>query len=194
MARSSGSGSGNSRQRSNIHVALLRGINVGGKNKLPMKELSPLFVEAGCKDVVTYIQSGNVLFRASATVARRVPGTIAKAITEQFGYSVPVVTRQADDLRRIAQENPFLAKGAEVTTLHVAFLAARPTAAKLRALDPDRSPADEYVVKGSEIYLHCPNGFARTKLTNAYFDSKLGTTSTVRNWKTVRKLLEMSAS
>jgi uncharacterized protein (DUF1697 family) len=173
------------------HVALLRGINVGGRNKLPMKQLVPLFEQAGCKNVQTYIQSGNVIFRASDAVARRIPTVVAKAIADQFGYSIPVVVRDAKSLDRIANKNPFLAAGADPAMLHVAFLAARPSAAKLKDLDPHRSPPDEYTLSGSEIYLHCPKGFARTKLTNAYFDSKLDTTSTVRNWKTVLKLLEL---
>ena len=177
-----------------VHVALLRGINVGGKNKLPMKELARLFTNAGCKDVQTYIQSGNVIFRASSTAATRVPKTIANAITDEFGYTVPVVTRKADELLQIAKKNPFLEADKDPTKLHVAFLSSKPSAAKTRLLDPTRSTPDEYTVRGSEVYLFCPNGMARTKLTNAYFDSKLGLVSTVRNWKTVTKLLELATS
>ena len=89
--------------------------------------------------------------------------------------------------------NPFLEAGAETDKLHVVFLAELPDAERVEALDPDRSPPDEFVVRGREIYLHCPNGLARSKLTNSYFDARLSTTSTMRNWKTVRKLLELAA-
>ena len=88
----------------------------------------------------------------------------------------------------IVGANPFILAGADPGKLHVAFLAKRPSAATVAELQPDRSPPDEFIVHGREIYIHCPAGMARTKLTNAYFDSKLGTTSTMRNWNTVRKL------
>jgi len=81
--------------------------------------------------------------------------------------------------------------GKEEKLFHVVFLATRPAARAVKALDPDRSPPDKFVHHGREIYLKCPNGIARTKLTNAYFDSKLDTTSTMRNWKTVLKLQEL---
>jgi len=175
-----------------LHVALLRGINLAGKNRLRMKDLAALFTDAGCGSVATYIQSGNVVFAASPVLARRIPALIEKAISNDFGFRVPVVTRTGRELRRIVRGNPFLKAGADAETLHVAFLAGTPAAARAKALDPDRSPPDAFSVRGREIYLHCPNGFARTKLTNAYFDSKLGTTSTVRNWRTVETLLELT--
>ena len=98
------------------HIALLRGINVGGKNKLPMKDLAALFRDAGCDRVQTYIQSGNVVFQATPALASCIPALIAKAISESFGYRVPVVTRTADELREIARGNPFLRSGADPWT------------------------------------------------------------------------------
>lgn len=174
-----------------FHVALLRGINVGGKNLLPMRSLAALFAEVGCNDVRTYIQSGNVVFRAKDATVRKLPGVVGRAIEERFGLRVPVVVRSAADLARVQRANPFLAKGADPAELHVVFLAEAPAAAAVAALDGKRSPPDELVVLGREIYLRLPNGVARTKLTNDYFDSKLATTSTMRNWRTVLKLVEM---
>lgn len=176
------------------HVALLRGINVGGKNKLPMKSLAEIFAEAGCEAAQTYIQSGNVVYRAKADVARQIPVTIAKIIADRHGLTVPVITRRADALCTIRDSNPFIAAGEDQAKLHVAFLADKPSKAMVAALDPDRSPPDQFILSGSEIFLFCPNGLARTKLTNAYFDSKLRTTSTVRNWKSVLKLCELAGS
>ena len=175
-----------------INIALLRGINVGGKNKLPMKELAALFVEAGCGDVRTYIQSGNVVFRAGPTGGGEISSVISASILDHFGYRIPVVVRTARELQEIAQGNPFVAAGAEKDKLHVMFLAELPDSASVEALDPERSPGDEFAVMGREIYLHCPNGVARSKLTNSYFDSRLSTTSTSRNWRTVQKLLELA--
>jgi len=179
-------------KQGNLYVALLRGVNVGGKNRLPMKDLVAMFTGAGCGDVVTYIQSGNVVFRATEARASRVPGLIAAAIHDRLGFEAPVVMRTAGELRAIARGNPFLRSGANPETLHVMFLADRPPPGKVAALDPKRSPPDEFEVRGREIYFRCPNGMGRTKLTNQYFDTKLSTTSTVRNWRTVLTLLEMA--
>ena len=176
-----------------VNIALLRGINVGGKNRLPMKDLAAMFVDAGCEDVRTYIQSGNVVFRTEPTRGEDISSLISASILSRFGYQVHVVARRARELEAIVQANPFVEGGAETDKLHVAFLADPPDAEHVEALDPNRSPPDEFAVRGREIYLHCPNGLARSKLTNSYFDSRLSTISTMRNWKTVRKLLELAA-
>jgi uncharacterized protein (DUF1697 family) len=173
-------------------AALLRGINVGGKNLLPMKELVAMFAAAGASDVESYIQSGNVVFSAGADVAAKIPDVVGKRIEKRFGFAVPIVVRSADELAAVARGNPFLAADADFAILAVMFLADKPSARAIAALDPGRSPPDEFVVRGREIFVRCPNGFARTKLTNAWFDSKLATTSTARNWRTVLKLLEMT--
>jgi len=172
------------------HLALLRGINVGGKNILPMKDLADLFADAGCSQVKTYIQSGNVLLTATEEVAAELPAVIQNKIAEQFGLRVPVITRSRADMERVVAGNPMLKDG-PLEELHAIFLADQPTEAQIKSLDPNRSPPDAYIVSGREIYLRFPNGTARSKFTNAYFDSKLKTVSTVRNWRTVTTLVEM---
>ena len=174
------------------HVALLRGINLAGKNRLPMKGLVELFIDAGCRDVRTYVQSGNVVFRADASVAKRIASVIERAVADRFGLRVPVITRTASELRRAAKANPYLRSEPDTSKLHVAFLAAKPSAAQVKALDPDRSPPDEFTVVGREIYFRLPNGVGRTKYTNAYLDATLRTTSTLRNWRTVLRLVELT--
>ena len=176
------------------HVALLRGINVGGKNSLPMKDLVAMFGALGCTDVRTYIQSGNVVFRAPAKLVARVPTLLAAEIAKRVGIAVPVVLRTADELRAVSENNPFLAAGADPAKLHVVFLAERPAQAKAAALAPDRSPGDTFACAGREIYLHCPNGLGRSKLTNDWFDRALATTSTMRNWNTVLRLLALATA
>ena len=175
-----------------VHVALLRGINVGGRHKLPMKSLVRLFDETGCRHVRTYIQSGNVVFEAPPALARRIPAAITRSISEHFGFEIPVVTRSADELSQIVNANPFQEPGTDERVLHVAFLADLPDATRIASLDPNRSSPDEFAVCGREIYLRLPNGVARTKLTNAYFDSRLATTSTMRNWRTTLKMLALA--
>lgn len=178
--------------RNDASVALLRGINVGGKNKLPMAALVELFEAAGCRDVRTLIQSGNVVFRAPARLRARLGPVVQAEIERRHGLRVPVLLREARALEEVLERNPFLGPRADTGILHVVFLAEAPTARALAALDPRRSPPDEFVVDGSEIFLRCPNGLARTKLTNAWFDAALATTSTVRNWRTVVRLAEMA--
>jgi uncharacterized protein (DUF1697 family) len=174
-------------------IALLRGINVGGKNKLPMKDLAALFAAVGCTSVRTYIQSGNVVFRAPTGAASTLGPHIADAIHARFGLRVPVILRTGDEMQRLAAANPFLRAGLPEALLHVYFLADLPTPSAVKALDPDRSPGDTFVVSGRQIYLHLPNGVARTRLTNLYFDKALATTSTLRNWKTCTLLASMAA-
>jgi uncharacterized protein (DUF1697 family) len=173
------------------HVALLRGINVGGKNMLPMRELAGMFAAAGCEEVATYIQSGNVVFCAEDKLAKGLDGQIAQQVEERFGIKVPVVLRTAVELDAVIRGNPFLKAGAAEETLHVAFLADLPGMSLVSGLDAGRSTPDEFVVVGREIYMKLVNGVSGTKLSNAYFDSKLKTVSTIRNWRTVLKLAEM---
>ena len=178
---------------SSKHVALLRGINVGGKNMLPMKELAAIFAKAGCAEVVTYIQSGNVVFRATDKVTAGLSGAITKEVEKRFGIPIPVVLRSAAEINAVIRGNSFLKNGASEETLHVCFLADRPGKELLAGLDAGRSAPDAFAVVGREIYMQLANGVAGTKLTNAYFDSKLKTVSTIRNWRTVLKLAELMA-
>jgi uncharacterized protein (DUF1697 family) len=175
------------------YVALLRGINVGGKNKLLMKDLVALFERAGCTGVRNYIQSGNVVFGASPALAKGVAPQIEREIAKRFGLTVPVLLRTQRELEVVASKNPFLDSGARIESLYVMFLANEPGKDRVATLDPERSPADRFVVRGREIYISYAHGAGKTKLTNAWFDAKLATTSTSRNWKTVLKLVEMCA-
>jgi uncharacterized protein (DUF1697 family) len=173
------------------YLGLLRGINLGPKNKISMPELVEVFAKAGCQDVRTYIQSGNVIFEAVPEVSVRLPELMMKEIQKRFGHKVPVMLRTTGEMREVVRENPFFKEGAAEDILHVMFLADRPKSGAAKSLDPDRSPPNRFMVRGKEIYLLFPEGFARTKLTSSYFDSKLGTIGTVRSWHTVTKLLEL---
>jgi len=173
------------------YVALLRGINVAGKNKLPMAQLVKLVEACGAKDVSTYIQSGNVVFTATTKVAADLPAALARRIERAHGFRSPVVMRSAKELERAHAKNPYFDQKADTTPLHVMFLADAPAKKSVATLDPARSKPDRFQVVGREIYLHCPNGIGRSKLTNDYFDKTLGTVSTCRNWRTVETLLEL---
>jgi uncharacterized protein (DUF1697 family) len=173
------------------YIALLRGINVGGNNLLPMKDLAAIFEAAGCSEVTTYIQSGNVAFTAEADTAPDLASVITNAIQQSFACKPPVVLRSASELRAAIENNPFLKAGRPEETLHLSFLADLPTPEQLAELNPARSRGDSFQVLGREIYLDLPNGVGKSRLTNAYFDSKLKTVSTQRNWRTVLWLSKM---
>jgi len=172
-------------------VALLRGVNVGGKNTLSMTELRPALSSLGLADVATYLQSGNVVFRSPGE-ARHLAADIEQRIAEVFGANVAVLLRTPAELRRIASANPFLKDEGELTKLHVVFLDGTPGAGAKAKLDPDRSPPDRLSLRGSEIYLHLPNGAGRSKLTLDYFERRLGVRATARNWKTLTKLIDLT--
>lgn len=170
----------------------MRGINVGGKNKLPMATLAALFTGEGATDVSTFIQSGNVLFAAPAKLAATIGARIERQLDKQLGLRVPVVLRSARELADAAARNPFLRSGVDEDELHLMFLADKPAAKLAAALDASRSPGDELALVGRDLYLRLPNGAGRTKLTNAYVDKTLATVSTQRNWRTVLELCELA--
>ncbi len=172
-------------------AALLRGINVGGRNTIPMAELRSVLSSLGLEDVATYIQSGNAVFRSGAApgqIARR----IERGIAEVFSTDTTVVLRTAAELERIAGGNPFLEGEENLSRLHVVFLGDEPAPEAVAHLDPERSPPDVFTVRGSEIYVRYPNGAGRSKLTNDYFERTLGVRATARNWNTVLRLVELT--
>jgi uncharacterized protein (DUF1697 family) len=175
------------------YVALLRGINLGARNKIAMADLRELVAALGAEDVSTYVQSGNVVFRHGDSAAK-LAGAIEKRISRDLGLSVTVLLRTQAQLAKVVAGNPFARGGTEPKALHVTFLATAPDRARARELDPKRSEPDEFRIVGQEVYLHCPNGYGRSKLSNAYFEKQLGAAATTRNWKTVTTLAELAGA
>jgi len=171
------------------YFALLRGINVGGANKVPMRELRTMFEALGYGNVRTYLQSGNVLFERRSASSRKLTAEVEDAISRTFDLTIPVMVRTRQELERVTAANPFPTDGVKLSSLHVMFLAEAVSARAIKTLDFDRSPPDEFVVKDREIFLRFPNGSGRSKLTIDYFEKKLGTRATARNWNTVVKVL-----
>lgn len=169
------------------YVALIRGINVGGKNRVAMQDLRNALETAGLGDVSTYIQSGNV-FCSSDLDESRVARIVADTVAAEFDVAAGVVVRTCAEIRDLAQSHPFETDDPAPANVHVFFLGTTPTTAQIQSLDPDRSPPDRYVVTGREVIALLPQGAARTKLTIDYFGSRLGTQATARNWKTVQAL------
>jgi len=171
---------------SSRYVGLLRGVNVGGKNKLPMAELRSLFHELGHSEVTTFIQSGNVIFAAESPPEAR---ELEEAIGERFSMAVPVVLRSLAELRQVVGANPF--EGAEQDWVHVGFMAAKPPAGAELDLDADRHLPERFELVGTELYLCLPDGMGRAKLPQL-LDRRLKTPTTYRNWRTVTKLVELA--
>lgn len=161
---------------------------MGGKNRLPMADLRALLEGLGCADVRTLIQSGNAVYELAPRRAAGLSAALTSAIEEHHGLSVPVVTRSAEEFLAAAARHPFAGAEVDEKRLHVLFLRDAPTKARARALDPDRSPPDRFLLRGRELYLDLPNGAARSKLQVPYFDRTLGTIATGRNWRTVQRI------
>ena len=169
------------------YIALLRGINVGGSRKIHMADLRELFSAAGCEDVASYIQSGNVVFTHPAPEGD-LTADLERRIEEETGFDVPVVLRTAAAWDDVVRANPY--PDVEPTTLHVAFLAKPPAPDAVKAFDAARFAPEEFVVVGRDVYLHLPDGMGRAKLPPAL--PLIRGVGTARNWRTVLKLAELS--
>lgn len=172
-------------------VAFLRGINVGGNHKLPMKELAALLGDEGLSDVATYIQSGNVVFRCSRATAAALEKRIGTAVSKQYGFQPRVLVLSAAELERAAAANPFPQADADPKSLHLFFLAKRPPAPKLDALHALAAGSEAFELIDKIFYLHTPDGFGTSKLAERA-ERHLGVDATARNWRTVGKVLEMA--
>ena len=174
-------------------IALLRGINVGGRNKLPMKALVGLLENLGCEDVKTYIQSGNVVFRSRRNRNAGLEADISSEIGKQYGFEPRVLLVRLEDLESVIAANPFPEAEEDPKFLHVGFLASRPEKPKLDKLKEFSAETERFKIADSAFYLHAPEGIGRSRLAqNA--ERLIGVAMTDRNWRTVLKLREMAES
>ena|ERR1700728_3656055 len=168
------------------YIGLVRGINVGGKNKVPMGELRSLFEALGCTEVSTFIQSGNVLFSSQGPIE---PTQLQRALAKELLINTAVVLRTPRDLRAVVERNPY--QHVDPSTLHVGFLAEKPSTVAIGGLETARFAPEECIAVRKELYLHLPNGMARAKLP-AYLERRLKIPITIRNWNTVTELLGLA--
>ena len=176
-------------------ISMLRGINVSGQKKIKMADLRAMFEAAGYSNVRSYVQSGNVVFGTDEKDANVLADAIEAAITETFGFDVSVFLRDSEDFRRIIDDNPYLLRGnADPQRLYVTFLRTTPSTERVDNTDLPAGSADEFIVAGDAVYLHCPGGYGTSKLSNTFFERKLGMPATTRNWNTVNALYEMAAA
>lgn len=171
------------------YISLLRGINVSGQKKILMQDLRALYEGLGFKEVSTYIQSGNVVFSTKKAKASSLEKKIAAAISKAYDFEVPVMVLEKDEWSYLQQNNPFQEKQLEYPkALHCTILEKAPSQEGLDRLADYSFLPDEFVVDGRYIYIFCPNGYGRTKITNNFFESKLKLRATSRNWRSVHKI------
>jgi uncharacterized protein (DUF1697 family) len=172
-------------------IALLRGINVGGNNMIPMKDLRLLVERAGCAGVQTYIQSGNVVFTTALADPASLEPRLASSIAGTFGFEPRVLVLTARELARAAAGNPFPEASQHPKLLHLFFLADKPKRPDLDGARALATATERFALKGSVFYLYTPDGFGTSKLA-ARVEQLLGVRATARNWRTVTTLLEMA--
>lgn len=173
------------------YISLLRGINVSGQKKIRMAELKGLYESLSFKNVQTYVQSGNVVFESEEQEVEKLTKSIEAQIEATFGFSVPVLIRSADDFKHVIESHPFANE--DPIRVLVTFLYERPEQSKWDELGLYKDKVDQFALGEQEIFLFCPGGYGRTKLSNTFFEKKLDVICTTRNWKSVNALYEMTS-
>lgn len=174
----------------NKKIAILRGINVGGKRKILMHDLKALCDQLGLEQVQTYIQSGNLIFSSNKENSE-LEDMLEKSISEKFGFEVPVIVRNLKELETSISKNPFLSKDSDIKQLHLTFLKAHPSQENLEKIQSYNYEPDKFKIEENDVFIFCQGKYHQTKLSNNFFEKKLNVGATTRNWKTVLKLLEL---
>ena len=174
------------------YIALFRGINVGGKNSLPMRELVPLFEASGMRNVRTYIQSGNVVFEGDTVDASKLSDQIGAAVEKRRGFVPHLLVLEADELIEAIAANPYPEAESNPTTLHLTFLASVPASPDLESLECIKRDSEQFMLKGKVFYLRAPDGIGRSKVA-ARTERALGVAGTSRNWRSVCAIEAMAS-
>jgi len=175
------------------YISLLRGINVSGHNLITMKALCKSYQNLGFSDVITYLQSGNVIFSDRDRETDALELDISHMIKKDFGFEVPVIVLSAGSLSQIINNNPLTSQiDKDLSFQHVTFLSTAFKDFDIRTIESKKQGGEEVYFVKNAIYLYCPNGYGKTKLTNNFFETKLKLTATTRNWKTTNELLTIA--
>lgn len=179
-----------------VYIALLRGINVSGRHKIKMTDLKLLVEKEGFTNVITYIQSGNIIFSSKISSGKTIEKKLEIAIQNYFNYSIEVFAISANQLKKIFISNSFLSNNnITIEKLYVTFLKKIPAKEAIKILDNIKQfTADDFLIINKTIFIHCVNGYGNTKLSNTFFEKNLKIAATTRNWKTITKLVELSSN
>lgn len=176
-----------------IYISVLRGINVSGQKKILMSDLKKLYKNLGFKDVITYIQSGNVIFKNKKLPDTELAKKVEEAINKEYNFEVPVIIRSVEEMKKTILSNPFLKeKNCDTKRLYVTFLSEIPAKENVEGIEDIDFLPDRFIITGKEIYLCIPNGYGETKIPNNFFEKKLKVKATTRNWNTVNKLVDLA--
>ena len=174
-------------------ISILRGINVSGQKIIKMDDLRKLYEGLNFTNVRTYIQSGNVIFGHTLQDLKHLEMQIEEQILQKFGFQVPVMVKEINDLKNIVKENPYSDfKEEGLSKLHVTFLGEKPDQIYIDKIKEREYNPDQFIIIGKAVYLFCPNGYGQTKLTNNFFENKLKVKATTRNWRTVNELIRVA--
>jgi uncharacterized protein (DUF1697 family) len=173
------------------YVVLVRGVNVGGHNKLPMAKFRELLSGLGFTDVATYLQSGNAVFTTAKQPPAKLATAIERALKQTLNLDVRVLVITSARLQRIVNDNPMVKDDDDPTHLYVAFLSGKPNSKKLQGIDVDRYAPDRFTVLSDVAYLHYPKGMGKSRLDPGVVFGRCGVWATARNWRTVNQLLEL---
>lgn len=172
------------------YVALLRGINVGGRTKVAMADLRDLLTGLGHTDVRTHLQSGNAVFTSTATRPSTVESAIERRIKKALGLTLDVMVRSRDELAGVIERNTLPTTNG--SRLVVTFLSGPPDRGRLAELDPAEFAPEQFQIGEREIYLWCPNGIHDSPVVKALSEKRVGQVGTARNWNTVTRLLTLA--
>ncbi|MCK9403428.1 MAG: DUF1697 domain-containing protein [Chitinophagaceae bacterium] len=175
------------------YISIVRGINVSGQKLIKMDALRKSYENLGFHDVTTYVQSGNVIFAGNDIELNNLEQKISRQIEKDFGFEVPVIVLTIDKLKQVIDNNPFLKDpNKDQTFLHVTFLSSKPEHYDHKTIEDKKQNGEEIFFSDNAVYLYCPNGYGRTKLTNNFLEAKLKVGATTRNWKTTNELLKIA--
>lgn len=177
------------------YISLLRGINVGGRNKIKMADLKLIYQQFGHQDVQHYIQSGNIIFKSTESDIPVLENQIKDQILKDYGYQIKIMIKKADIMKTIVESNPFLkGRDEDIKFLSLSFLSEIPSSDLVDNLKDFQYKTDEFAIHENLIFLFTPGGYGTTKLSNNFFERKLKVSATTRNWKTILKLQSMLSS
>ncbi|TDM00438.1 MAG: DUF1697 domain-containing protein [Flavobacteriaceae bacterium] len=175
------------------YISLLRGINVSGHKLIKMEALAKSFEMLGFKNIKTYLQSGNVVFSWIKVDPKEIEQKISRQIENDFGFDVSVVVLTIENLLHIVENNPFInSPERNPTYFQITFLSSKPQTDNFSVIEQKKQVGEEISFSNHAVYLHCPNGYGKTKLTNNLLESKLQVIATTRNWKTTNELLKLA--
>jgi uncharacterized protein (DUF1697 family) len=175
------------------YISIVRGINVSGQKLIIMADLQKTYEKLGFGNIATYVQSGNVVFTGKKAAPEKLAASITQEIAKDFGFQVPVIVFSMLTLKQIIASNPFINdREKDIAYLHVTFLSAQPPKFDVKSIEEKKLSGEAIAFTNAAVYLYCPNGYGKTKLTNSFLESKLQVSATTRNWKTTTELVRLA--